>query len=194
MNGVKLSLPLLALALSGCLSSAPKSPVCWTVEMDRVGATPAKAVSAPLPEVRLTQFSVRSPYGSTRLAVLRADGSVAFDGFNSFADQPSLLLRGVAVDALAATGVFEQVFDGATSSASAGMSVEIAVTRLALDCRAPGRRAARVDLAASLLEGRDFQRRRTVSVSVPVEDGDLSGAFSRCFVQAVTEAAGKLAE
>ena len=61
--------------LAGCLSSAPKDPVCWLVEAD-TGLT----VSA---------VRIRAPYDSARIPVLRADGSIAFDAYNVFAAKPS---------------------------------------------------------------------------------------------------------
>ena len=96
---VKLGALCAVLALTGCLSSAPKAPVNWTVEPS--AAAVPRVQSQKYGTVRVAQVAVRAPYDGLRLAVLRRDGSVAFDPFNSFASSPSALLRGAAQDVAA---------------------------------------------------------------------------------------------
>ena len=80
-------LPVLLLA--GCMGTAPKAPVNWTIEPK--AASVFSAAAAKWGTVRLASVSVRAPYDGQRLAVLRADGSIAFDAFNTFAAAPAAL-------------------------------------------------------------------------------------------------------
>lgn len=136
-------------ALAGCLSSAPKPPVNWTIDV----AAEAKVASAV----------VCAPYAGQRLAVLRADGSIAFDPFNSFAAAPGSIIKDAVV---ARRG------EGA-----------LVVRRLALDCRAAGRRDAVVELEIALGD-----RLGKGEAAEPTADGNYSAAFSRAFEKAYTQA------
>ena len=128
--------------LAGCLSSAPKEPMYWTLDADT-----GIAVSA----VRM-----RAPYDSIRIPVLRADGSIAFDSFNSFATKPSRL----------ASEAFKIGREGPI----------VTVRTFALDCRGEGKRDALVELE---LEG------GVKSVgTAPTDDGNYSKAFSAAFMKA----------
>lgn len=171
------------------MSPAPKAPAQWTVSFDQPAVF---AAGTPRFEtVRLSQVVVRAPYDVTRLAVLRKDGSVAFDPFNAFAAQPAALLKGAAQDVLEASGLFAKVVHG-NSSAHAGLSAEVVVRQLALDCTKEGERTAKVSLTLVLLDG------RRVSASVPGEgsakatDGNYSAAFSSAFTAALTGALAAL--
>jgi len=172
-------------ALAGCMGPAPKAQRNWTIEW----AAPSVEVQAKpaLPAARLQRLEVRAPYDGSHLAVLRADGSLAFDAFNGFAAQPAAILRGAAFDALEASGMFEGVVQGG-SSAAAPMSVEATVTRLALDCREKGRRDASVALTLALVSGREVVSTARGEAAAPTKGGDYTAAFSRAFSQAMTEA------
>ena len=145
----KFAVPILAAALAGCLGSAPKAPVYWTIDVD----SDAKALFV----------SVCAPYGGQRIAVLRPDGSIAFDPCNSFAASPSGILK----DALVARG-------GKGS---------LLVRRLALDCRTAGQRDALVEL--EVVVGDKSSRG---AASVPTHDGNFSAAFSSAFSRAYAQA------
>ena len=177
--------PLLALAFAGCLSSPPEAPVNWTVEWMPGGNT--AAVSPRFGLVRPSLVSVRPPYDGSRIAVLRPDGSIAFDAFNVFAASPAALLRGAVGDVLSASGEFAGVLDAA-SSANAQYLAEVTVRRLALDCRKEGRRDACVDLTFTLLEGRRPVATKSASSSEPAPLGNYSAAFSAAFARALQSA------
>ena len=140
-----LALPVLA----GCLSSAPRPATNWLLE--------------PKVESRVAAVSVAVPYDGTRFAVLRADGSVAFDAFNGFAAKPAALLK-AAVVCPHAKG-------------------EVIVRHLALDCRRAGRRDALVDLLL-LVDGRVSAG----SAAVETADGNYSAAFAKAFESALAAA------
>jgi len=176
-------------ALAGCLSSAPKAPVNWTVEP--VATAVERAQAQKYGAVRVAQVSVRAPYDGLRLAVLRRDGSVAFDPFNSFASSPSALLRGAAHDVAEASGLFGCVLHQA-SSAAAPFVLEVTVTRLALDCRVEGSRTASVELTATLVGGRDVVDVARGAGTSPAGAGDYTAAFSSAFTSAMSEALRKL--
>lgn len=179
---------LLAL-VAGCLGSAPQAPVNWTIETEAKSV--AKAAEAKFGVVRVSQVVVRAPYDGVRLAVLRRDGSIAFDPFNAFASTPSLLLKGAACDVVAGSGLFSGVV-AAGSSASAANALEITVTRLALDCKVDGARNAVVEVSATLLAGREVASVAKGAGSMPSGDGDYSAAFSAAFTKALSEALLKL--
>ena len=145
----KFIVPILATALAGCLGSAPKAPVNWTIDVDS--------------EAKTTFVAVCAPYGGQRIAVLRPDGSIAFDPCNSFAASPSAILK----DALVARG---------------GKGA-VVVRRLALDCRTPGQRDALVELEVTVGD-----QSAKGAASVPTPDGNFSAAFSSAFSKAYAEA------
>ena len=140
---------ILAAATAGCLGPAPKPPANWTIDVDT--------------EVKASFVTVCAPYGGQRIAVLRQNGSIAFDPCNSFAAAPTSILK----DALV----------------SRGGKLSLVVRRLALDCRAPGQRDALVEL--ELISG---DRSAKGAASVPTPDGNYSSAFSRAFAKAFDEA------
>jgi len=140
---------ILAAALSGCLGSAPKAPVNWTIDVDA--------------EAKASFVAVCAPYGGQRIAVLRPDGSIAFDPGNSFAASPSAILK----DALVARGGKGAVL----------------VRRLALDCRTAGKRDALVELELAVGD-----RSARGAASVPTPDGNFSAAFSSAFSRAYAQA------
>ncbi len=140
---------LLAVAAAGCLGPAPKSPVNWTIEIE----TDAKVAFA----------SVCAPYGGQRIAVLRPNGSIAFDPCNAFAAPPSSIIK----DTMAVRGAKEILL----------------VRRIALDCRAEGRRDALVELEVT-----DGKTTSKGSAAEPTPDGNFTAAFSRAFKKALEKA------
>ena len=169
---------LMSTVFTGCLGPAPKAPRNWLVEWTGSSAAGAAAPSAP--SVKFQQLEVLAPYGGTHIAVLRPDGSIAFDAFNSFAAAPASLMKGAAVDVIESSGLFSRVVRPG-SSAAADCSLEATVVRLALDCRAEGRREASVALVMTLVRGRSVVSSAKGEASVPLEGGDFSAAFSRAF-------------
>lgn len=168
-----------AVFLGGCLASAPKAPVNWTIALDRADAHATQTAS--IPPLRLASVSVRAPYDGTRLCVLRPDGSLAFDSFNAFAAAPSQLMRGALLDALEAKGVKAYTHN---SSVHCSYSIEAQATLVALDCRRQGEANARVDIALTLLDGRRAVSSAKASGVAPKTGGDFSAIFSRAFASA----------
>ena len=86
-----------AIPLAGCLGSHPKAPTFWTVDAEGI-AIAGEAVEAKggVVPARVAEVKVRPPWDVPKLAVRRADGSVAFDPFNAFAARPEALLKGAA--------------------------------------------------------------------------------------------------
>lgn len=187
---MRLTVALLgAVALAGCLSPAPKAPVSWTVSI--AGAKGAAVMERKWDVVRVSRVEVRAPYDGRSLAVLRPDGSLAFDSFNAFAATPASILVGAAVDALSASGAAASVI-GPHSIASAQMSMEVTVTRLALDCRKDGARDASVALSIALLDGRRLVSVAEAEGGAATPDGNYSAAFSSAFGKAFAEALKRL--
>ena len=184
-----------AVALSWCLSSAPRAADNWAIELWRAQDYAAEredpAEKHSFGAVRIAQTSVRPPYDGTHLAVLRANGSLAFDPYNGFAAAPAQMLRGALQDAAEASGAFERVV-ASNSSAKCDLSLEATVTRLALDCRKEGRRDASLGLTLILLKGRDVVATAEAESKVATGDGDYSAAFSRAFAKAALAAIEKL--
>lgn len=175
---------LLAPVLAGCLGPAPTASENWTIECADV---PQNEAVRGTETVRLAQVNVRAPFDGRRFAVLRPDGSVAFDAFNGFAAPPAALMRDAAEDFFARVPVYRRVVS-ANSAASARYVLEISVTRLALDCRREGRRDASVALSLVVLDGRTVQAVRRGEASAPTDDGNYSAAFSRAFTDALAAA------
>lgn len=184
-----MSFTLLPFFFAGCLSSAPKAPTCWTVDKDHSSWPPADIVQTA-DAVRVSRVGVSAPYNSMRIAVLRSDGSVAFDSFNAFAVSPSSLLAVATRDAVRQYGAFKRVLSSG-SAARANYSLEFDIGTLALDCRDEGARKARVGLEVTLLDGRDVVAVADAQASVAAK-GDYSESFSTAFFHAVADALSKL--
>ena len=185
-----LALPLVA----GCLTSAPPEVSTWTVSFEASAPSASSASASESPSggsVRISQVSVRAPYDSRDLAVLRPDGSLAFDPYNRFAAQPAALLKGAVQDAFLACGAFRTAVPSA-SLLAADVSAETSVTRLALDCRTPGERRATVALTVLLLKGRTAFASASGEGEADAADGNYSRAFSQAFSQAVSAALSRL--
>ena len=178
--------------LAGCFSTTtPRTPTAWTVEY----AADAAAASAPVRSVeasahgsvRVAQVVVRAPYDVREIAVLRPNGSLAFDPYNQFASLPSSLLKGAVQDALQSHVAFRSAVSS-SSRLDADLTAETTVTRLVLDCREEGTRRATVELTILLLKGRvAFATVDGVGVA-DASDGNYARAFSAAFSQAMSDA------
>jgi len=175
---------------AGCLfSSSPRAPEHWTICFEG-GATNACAQAKHRGgTVRIDLIEVRAPYAGQRLAVLRPDGTIAFDAYNTFAKSPVSLIKGATYDLVTASGAFDRVITD-MSSASSDYYLELYVTELALDCRTSGTCKARVSLVLTLIDGRNVVS--SVRSTGEVEAGDdFSAAFSTAFANALGEALAK---
>ena len=181
---------LAASTLSGCLTSVGMPEIsCWNIEY--TGEKPWRSVDPRFGTARVSQVVVRAPYAVKGLAVLRANGTVAFDPYNEYAAAPSAILKGAVEDALAASGLFKAVV-GAASSANASLSAEVTVTRLALDCRAEGSRRAVAELDVCLVDRHSVVARAKGSGAADAADGNYGAAFSGAVSDALVEAMKRL--
>lgn len=149
-----------AMLLAGCFSVSAPVPTDWTIETSVAGLD-LGAFGTVRPASAVSRVTVRAPYDGTRLVVLRADGSIAFDAYNMFAAKPATLLKGMADDVLGAG------------------KPEITVLKLALDCRDD---SARMAIVALVLDG------KVGTAAVDTADGDYSRAFSQAFANALAVA------
>lgn len=177
-------LPLLA----GCLGSRPNPPTCWLVSAEEAEVR-AVADIPPRDSARIGSLTVRPPYDGAKFAVLRPDGSVAFDPANAFAVKPELMLKGAACDVLASRGDFDFV----RSQSATNVVFDITVTKLALDCRREGMRKASVGVA--VVARTQCGRGQSVSTracaaesSSDAAGGKYSAAFSKAFSTALVRA------
>ena len=181
-----LAAAMAASALAGCLTSVGTPEVaCWNIEY--TGAKVGRNVEPSFGVARVSQVVVRAPYAVKGLAVLRANGTVAFDPYNEYAAGPNSILKGAVEDALSASGLFKSVV-GASSTAKASVSAEVTVTRLALDCRKEGLRHAVAELELRLVDGRDIVSAAKGSGDVDAADGNYGAAFSSAVSAALVEA------
>ena len=175
--------------LSGCLSTSPAEHTDWNIECSeaalRVAAKPKFGVA------RLSLVEMRAPYTVREMAVLRANGSVAFDQCNAYAASPVQLVKGVALESLSRSGLFKAVV-GASSSADSDIEVEVAVTRLALDSREKDSLRAVAVLSVRLVSARKISAYVTGSGSADASGHDFSAAFSSAVTSAFSDALGKL--
>lgn len=181
-----------AMALCGCIGSAPRAPENWAIELSRAGDVGLGGLESCSEMVRIAQVSVRPPYDGTRLAVLRSDGTIAFDPYNAFAVSPGLMLRGAIQDATAASGAFRCALS-ANTSAACSLTLETTVTRIALDCRKEGRRDAIIELTMLLLKGREPVASAHTEGKAATSDSDYSAAFSRALAKAARSALEEIA-
>ena len=183
--------------VSGCLSSAPRVATNWTIETiqgaARAAVLPRREAStnAVAVVVRLASINVRAPYDTRHFAVLRADGSLAFDAYNEFAAQPAAILRSAAEEAVRDSGRFGHVI-AHNSTANATHTLELTVTRLAIDCREKGTRRATITLSFLLSSARVILAEVVATASIPISDEKMD--FSAAFSEAFHEAAGKALE
>lgn len=182
-----LSLALI-LGFTGCLTSKAPPVSYWPM----VYKGPVTSAAAPKYGVmRVLPIVVRAPYGTRGLTVLRADGTVAFDPLNEFAAQPSLLAKGVLSDALAASGLCRDIVE-TSSIATADVSVEVVVDRLALDCRQEDARSAVAEVVLKVLSGHSIVSSVKGSGAADAADGNFGEAFSAALSSAFAMALGQL--
>lgn len=173
-------------ALAGCLSpSHPPEVACWNIEYSAPSAPSAAEPSFGV--ARVSQVTVRAPYGAKSIAVLRGNGTVAFDPYNEFAAGVAQLLKGTVAEAMEKSGLFNAVV-GASSSAGSDVFTEATVTRLALDCREQGRRKVVADVCVILVSGRDIVASASGSGTADAADGNYGKAFSRAVSDALANA------
>ncbi len=178
-------------AFSGCLGAGPKAARLWTVGAQTQSVsvqTPADGLRA----AKLASVTVLPPYNGMPLAVLRPDGTIAFDAYNKFASQPAALLAAAAFETIEASGAFVPL-SRPGSACAPRLTIEITVTRFALDCRRKGERKASVAVYAALLDNRLLKAAARGEAEADASEGDYSAAFSKAFADALAAAAGKLA-
>lgn len=186
----RLLLLLSPLVLAGCLTSRAPEVACWNLEYAADAAAAAKA-DARLGIVRVSQIVVRAPYAAKGIAVLRANGTVAFDPYNEYAAGPAALLKGVVSDAMVASGLFKAVVSE-SSSVKASLLAEVTVTRLAIDCREEGVRRASAELLLQLVDGREISASVKGAGAADAADGNYGAALSRAVSDALAAALGQL--
>ena len=182
---------LIALALlpilSGCLSASSPKVTQWLLEYKRTH----RAVQPAKYEVgRVSQVLVRSPYNEVGIAVLRADGSMAFDPYNEYAANPTAMLKGFVFDAMEASGLFGAVVNPSSSVRSQAIS-EVMVTRLALDCRKEGERKAVVAVCVRLIPNDGKTLYAQGEGTVDANDGNYGAALSDALSAALNSAFGQ---
>lgn len=170
--------------LSGCLTAGSPKVAQWLLEYK--GAV--RAAQPPKYDVgRVSQVLVRSPYNETGLAVLRADGSMAFDPYNEYSANPSALAKGVVFDAMDASGLFGAVVNP-SSSVKSTASVEVLVSRLALDCRGEGGRKAVAAVRVRLFANAEKALYAQGEGEADAKDGKYGAAFSAALSAALNVA------
>lgn len=174
---------------AGCLTSSPPERTDWNVEC--TGTALRVAVKPKFGVARLSLVEIRAPYAVREFAVMRANGSTAFDQCNTYAASPVQLMKGVAFDSLSKSGLFSAVV-GAGSYADHDVDVEVAVTRLALDCREGGARNAVATLSVRLVRSHDIVAYAEGSGSADASKPDYSAAFSAAVTAAFSDALNKL--
>lgn len=140
---------------------------------------------------RVSQVIVRTPYNVEGLVVLRADGTAEVDAYNEYVASPVGLLKGVVFDAMEASGRFSTVVN-ASSSVVSDTSVEVLVTRLALDCRNEGERKAVAALVVRILKNGEIVGFEKGEGESDAADGKYGAAFSRAVSSALSAAFGQL--
>ena len=184
---VRLLLLLSPMVLAGCLTSRAPEVACWNLEY----AADAAKADARLGVVRVSQVVVRAPYAAKGIAVLRANGTIAFDPYNEYAAGPAALLKGVVSDVMVASGLFKAVVSE-SSSVKASLLAEVTVTRLAIDCREEGVRRASAELLLQLVDGREISAAVKGAGAADAADGNYGAALSRAVTDALAAALGQL--
>ena len=174
--------------LSGCFTASVPKVSQWILEYEGSVRT---AQVAKYDVGRVSQVLVRSPYNEVGIAVLKPDGSVAFDPYNEYAASPTAMLKGMVCDAMNASGLFGSVVNASSSVKSSAM-VEAYFTRLALDCRQEGGRKASVTVVVRIL-GPDGRAAVAKGEGVmDATDGNFGAAFSSAASTALRSAFDRL--
>lgn len=173
--------------LSGCLSASTPKVTQWLLEY----RGPGKATRMPKYDVgRVSQVLVRSPYNEVGIAVLRADGSVAFDPYNEYAANPTAMLKGFVFDAMDGSGLFGTVVNPSSSVKSQAMT-EVLISRLALDCRQEGVRKAVASVRVRILTDAERALYAQGEGEADAKDGNYGAAFSAALSAALNSAFGQ---
>lgn len=191
MNMRAISMVFLLPLAAGCLTSNVEPPAEWNVEM-RGFAEPVRGQRRH-GVARLLFVEMRAPYSVREIAVLRADGSVAFDSYNRYAAAPVQLMKGVAVESLAASGLFDAVVTSG-SAVDSDIDVEIVVNKLALDCREEGLRRAIAELSVRFVRSHRIVAEATGAGVVDAANGDYSDAFSKAATKAFEDALKRVSD
>ena len=181
--------PVLSVLLAGCFTTATPPVANWALTPDAAVAPVAE--SPKLGEVRFAVVSVRAPYDGKPMAVMRPDGSLAFDAYNQFASVPSALVKGAALDVLRGTGIFRGVQPSITT-ADVDTSLELMIDEFALDCRTAGERKASVRLTLAMVRRRQVVAVGRATAAAGTDDGNYSKAFGTAFARALSDAASQL--
>jgi len=181
---------ILASVLTGCLGTAPQAPSYWSIDFFRNDGKDSLCPKLTSETVRIGRVAVSAPYGNSRLVVLRKDGSLAFDAFNSFAASPSALASAAMFDIVESSGCFGRVIRP-DSIARSRYTLEFDVTMLALDCRQEGSRNARAVVGVALLDGREIVATARGDGISPAGD-DFSAAFSEALRRGTVSALSAL--
>lgn len=174
--------------LSGCLSASAPRVSQWILEYRGASRT---AQLKKYDVGRVSQVLIRSPYGEIGIAVLRADGSMAFDPYNEYAANPVSMAKGFVFDAMDASGLFGTVLN-ASSSVKATTLVEVMVTRLALDCRKEGERRAVAEVLVRILGDGVRSSHAKGEGAADAADGNYGAALSGALSAALDSAFGRL--
>lgn len=172
--------------LSGCFSPVSLDKNVWLVGREKQRIAEHFKYDA---YAKLTSLTVRSPFDSIKLAVLRGDGTIAFDAYNVFASLPSSMLKSAAVDALNNAALFKGVFLSG-SSVKSTYEVEVEVLKFALDCTSSRKAAAEVSVV--ILNGRTPEHVLLGKSFVDASDGNYSAAFTDAFFAAMRNALSSL--
>ena len=173
--------------LSGCLSASSPKVTQWLLEYKG----PVRATRLVKYEVgRVSQVLVRSPYNEVGIAVLRADGSMAFDPYNEYVANPTAMLKGFVFDAMDASGLFGTVVNPSSSVRSQAM-LEVLVSRLALDCRKEGERKAVAAVRVRLIANDGKALYAQGEGSADAKDGNYGEALSTALSTALNSAFAK---
>ena len=168
-------------------------PETFEWRVDYIPAVKSAGEAARYGVTRILQVGVRAPYDAKAISVLRKDGSIAFDGYNHFASQPALLLKGVVYDAIKKNGRFQAVVSP-SSTVRSEYSVEVVFQKLTLDCREAEKRLAVAEVEIRMVKASDRSIAAILEGAGKTEaaDGDYSKAFSSAVSQALDNALGKL--
>ena len=173
--------------LFGCLSASSPKVTQWLLEYKG----PVRATRLTKYEVgRVSQVLVRSPYNEVGIAVLRADGSMAFDPYNEYAANPTAMLKGFVFDAMDASGLFGTVLNPSSSVRSQALA-EVLVSRLALDCRKEGERKAVAAVRVRLIANDGKSLYAQSEGTSDAKDGNYGAALSDALSIALNLAFGQ---
>lgn len=180
----------------GCFSfSSPRPVRAWFVAVQEEKVSRIGADAQVFKVTRLGDITVAAPFDKSSIAVLRADGTIAYDAYNVYASVPASLLRQPAKRLLTNDGRFGSVVHR-TSIAAASAVVEVLVSDFSLDCREENKRKAKAEVELSVIKSEKGVRNIIASSvgqgSADAASGDYSESFTVAFTQAVKNALDNL--